>query len=134
MGGACFGGSGAWLVPELVENVPPIRDVSLSELFISFSTTDGELYTWGKFSRTTFPKPCKISPDDLDFELVGCGEKHSLASTKDGRVFQVGENQWCQLGMISPPLSSLTQSAEVLGTKVLALSAELGISCCVIKN
>jgi len=97
---------------------------------------DGTVWGWGsalkgrlgipRLQTTVVPLPRQI-PGLADVDSVMCGDAHSFALTRKGRLYSFGLNKYCQLGvkMDAPPSQCFGESVYLLQhiRGVTALSA-----------
>ena len=97
-------------------------------------TTDGEVYSWG-FGRNgrlghgsiaDFDVPQRIEAfqvsEDKKITEICCGDSHSLARSKDGRVFSWGSGSYGRLGLGA-------ENDQYAPKTIEAIKHAIGISC-----
>jgi alpha-tubulin suppressor-like RCC1 family protein len=95
------------LVPVLVPGLPPIAHIAAGDDTSFAVTTTGELYAWGQNDWAQLGNGDVSGADQWtpqliaglsNLEFVEAGFYHTLARTRDGRLFAWGANDYHQLG------------------------------------
>lgn len=85
-----------------------IVQISAGDIYSLALTRDGNVYAWGNnydgqlgLGHNTKEKAIKIIDFFVDKNVakIATGDSHSLALTKDGKVYSWGNNEWGQLGV-----------------------------------
>ena len=76
--------------------------------------------TWGTRPEGDFDQPHEITTlRGFNVAKIACGDYHSLALDRDGRVFAWGDNALGQLGFVYNPESNIVDAPSLLSTQRL---------------
>ena len=98
--GASDGDAGTGRTAEAVGAIKPMTKqqvvaVSCGAHHTAALTSDGDVFSWGRYQRTSMPRQVDLPAPVLQ---VACGGRHTLALLETSRMFAWGYNDYGQLG------------------------------------
>jgi len=111
-------------VPQIVESIPNMKDITTGSGYIMALSKANELYAWGDNScgqlgdgtKSIVTIPKIITIPGITFSKIECGRNTTIGLTNKGNLYTCGENDFGQLGISSMDNKSLLTRIYVAPT------------------
>ena len=120
--------------PDLVTELPPVKDIALGDHFMLALTDDQRVYGWGSNSAgqlglgnlntVNTPQPIEFS---VSINQIAVGSTHALAVSSSGELYGWGSNNFGQSGDIAHPYINRPKRIE-FPEKITAVAAGMHYS------